>query len=384
MDFRSYRPFCLENWPEKLQHEAKEMLKRNAKVFSKDDMDMGRTNLVKHHIKLTDPVPFKKAYRRIPPQMYDEVKTHLQEMLDLGAIRPSNSPWASVMVLVRKKDGRLRFCIDLRKLNNRTVKDAYSLPRIESILDSLGCAQIFSTLDLKAGYWQVEMAEECKAYTAFTCGPLGFYECDTMPFGATNSPATFQRLMHDCLGELNMNWCIVYLDDIIIFSDTKEEHLKRLEAVFQKLCAAGLKLKPSKCFFFREEIEYLGHVVSGKGISTNPKKIETVSKWPTPKTVYDVRSFLGFVGYYRRFIKNFSRITKPIREVITGLENQSKRAAKKTYIEWSDAADAAFEHLKTMCVSTPILAYPDYHLLYIQTVVLMVWVQCCIRSKMAN
>ena len=352
----------LENWPEKLQHEAKEMLKRNAKVFSKDDMDMGRTNLVKHHIKLTDPVPFKEAYRRIPPQMYDEVKTHLQEMLDLGAIRPSNSPWASAIVLVRKKDGRLRFCIDLRKLNNRTVKDAYSLPRIESILDSLGGAQIFSNLDLKAGYWQVEMAEECKAYTAFTCGPLGFYECDTMPFGATNAPATFQRLMHDCLGELNMNWCIVYLDDIIIFSDTKEEHLKRLEAVFQKLCAAGLKLKSSKCFFFRKEIEYLGHVVSGKGISTNPKKIEAVSKWPTPKTVYDVRSFLGFVGYYRRFIKNFSRITKPIREVITGLENQSKRTAKKIYIEWTDAADTAFEHLKAMCVSTPILAYPDYQL----------------------
>ena len=352
----------LEDWPEKLQQEAKEMLKRNAKVFSKDDMDMGRTNLVKHHIKLTDPVPFKEAYRRIPPQMYDEVKTHLQEMLDLGAIRPSNSPWASAIVLVRKKDGRLRFCIDLRKLNNRTVKDAYSLPRIESILDSLGGAQIFSTLDLKAGYWQVEMAEECKAYTAFTCGPLGFYECDTMPFGATNAPATFQRLMHDCLGELNMNWCIVYLDDIIIFSDTKEEHLKRLEAVFQKLCAAGLKLKPSKCFFFREEIEYLGHVVSGKGISTNPKKIEAVSKWPTPKTVYDIRSFLGFVGYYRRFIKNFSRITKPIREVITGLENQSKRTAKKTYIEWTDAAVTAFELLKAMCVSTPILAYPDYQL----------------------
>ena len=352
----------LKDWPEKLQQDAKDMLKRNAKVFSKDDMDMGRTNLVKHHIKLTDPAPFKEAYRRIPPQMYDEVKAHIQEMLDLGAIRPSNSPWASAIVLVRKKDGRLRFCIDLRRLNNRTVKDAYSLPRIESILDSLGGAQIFSTLDLKAGYWQVEMAEECKAYTAFTCGPLGFYECDTKPFGATNAPATFQRLMHDCLGELNMNWCIVYLDDINIFSDTKEEHIKRLEAVFKKLMAAGLKLKPTKCFFFKDEIEYLGHVVSGKGISTNPKKIEAVTKWPTPKTVYDVRSFLGFVGYYRRFIKNFSKITKPIREVITGLENQSKRAAKKAYIDWSDAANTAFEQLKTMCVSTPILAYPNYQL----------------------
>ena len=136
MDFKSHIDLSgLEDWPEKLQHEAKEMLKRNAKVFSKDDMDMGRTNLVKHHIKLTDPVPFKEAYRRIPPQMYDEVQTHLQEMLDLSARRPSNSPWASAIVLVRKKVGRLRFCIDLRQLNNRTVKDAYSLPKIESILD---------------------------------------------------------------------------------------------------------------------------------------------------------------------------------------------------------------------------------------------------------
>ena len=293
------------------------------------------------------------------------VKAHIQEMLNLGAIRPSNSPWASAIVLVRKKDGRLRFCIDLRRLNNRTVKDAYSFPKIGSILDSLIGAQIFSTLDLKTGYWQVEMAEECKAYTAFTCGPLGFCECDTMPFGATNAPATFQRLMHDCLGDLNMNWCIVYLDNIIIFSDTKGEHLKRLEAVFQKLSAAGLKLKPSKCFFFREEIEYLGHVVSGKGIATNPKKVEAVTKWPTPKTVYDVRSFLGFVGYYRRFINDFSKIAKPIREVITGLENQSKRTAKKTFVEWTEAADSAFEHLKKLCTSTPILAYPDYKLSFL-------------------
>ena len=137
--------------------------------------------------------------------MYDEVKAHIQEMLDLGAIRPSNSPWASAIVLVRNKDGRLRFCIDLRRLNNRTIKDAYSLPKIESIWIS---KQVI-------GKWK--WREECKACRGFTCGPLGFYECDTMPFGAPNAPATFQRLMHDCLGDLNMRWCIVYLDDIIIF-----------------------------------------------------------------------------------------------------------------------------------------------------------------------
>ena len=269
----------LEKWSEDDKNAAIEMIKRNANIFSKNDMDMGRTNLVKHHIELTDPIPFKESYRKNPPQMYDEVKTHIQEMLDLGAIRHSNSPWSSAIVLVRKKDGRLRFCIDLRKLNNRTVKDAYSLPRIETLLDTFLGSTIFTTLDLKAGYWQVEMAEECKAFTAFTCGPLGFYECETMPFGATNAPATFQRLMHNCLGDLNMTWCVVYLDDIIVFSDNPKDHIVRLEAVFKKLASAGLKLKPSKCFFFKEEIDYLGHLVSGKGVGTSPKKIEAVTKW---------------------------------------------------------------------------------------------------------
>ena len=244
----------LEDWPEHLQIEAKEKLKRNAKTFSK--LDMGRTNLVKHHIKLTDPKPFKEACRTIPSQMYDEVKAHIQEMLDLGAIRSSNSSWASTIVLVRKKNGRLRFCIDLRKLNNRTVKDAYNLPKIESILDSILGAKIFSTLDLKAG-WQMEMAEECKAYTAFTCGPLGFYECDIMPFGATNAPATFQRQMHDCLGDLNMRWCIVYLDDIIIYSDTKEEHLKK-RGSFQKTNCCWFETQILKMFFLQRRNRIFG------------------------------------------------------------------------------------------------------------------------------
>ena len=209
------------------------------------------------------------------------------------------------------------------------------------------------------------MAEECKAFTAFTCGPLGFYECKTMPFGATNAPATFQRLMHNCLGALNMTWCVVYLDDIIVFSDNPKDHIVRLEAVLKKLASAGLKLKPSKCFFFKEEIDYLGHLVSGKGVATSPKKIDAVTKWPVPQTVYDVRSFLGFVGYYRRFIRDFSKISKPIREVIIGLENQSKRVAKKTLINWSEAAQSAFEVLKELCVNAPILAFPDYKLPFI-------------------
>ena len=312
----------LEEWSKDLQEEAKNMLRGNASIFSKHDLDMGRTNLVKHSIVLTDPIPFKERYRTIPPQLFSEVKAHLKEMLDLGAIRHSSSPWASAIVLLRKKDGKLRFCIDLRKLNNRTLKDSYSLPGIEHVLDQLLGSTIFTTLDLKSGYWQVEMVEECKPYTAFTCGPLGFYECETMPFGATNAPATFQRLMDNCLGDLNINWCIVYLDDIIIFSQDAASHIERFEAVFKKLAKAGLKLKPSKCEFFKKRIKYLGHIVSEEGVSTGPKKVEAVLNWPVSKTVYDVRAFLGFVGYYRRFIKGFSKAALPLRKLLIGLDSQ--------------------------------------------------------------
>ena len=179
-------------------------------------------------------------------------------MVEVGAIRRSFSPWANAVVLVRKKDGGLRLCIDLRKLNNRTIKDGYALPRIDDTLDCLHGARWFSTLDLKSGYWQVELEEEVKPLTAFTMGPLGFWECERMSFGLTNAPITFQRLMESCLGELNLSWYIIYLDDIIVFSQTPEEHLVRLQAVFDKLKAAGLKLKPSKCELFKKQINYLG------------------------------------------------------------------------------------------------------------------------------
>ena len=189
---------------------------------------------------MTDQTPFKKHYWCIPPHMYNNVRAHIQEMVDVGAIHKLHSPWASTVVLVLKKDGSLRFCIDLRKLNNWTVKDAYSLPHIDETLDSLQGFQWFS-LDLKSGYWQVEMDEGSKPLTAFTVGPFSFYECKRMPFRLTNAPATFQRLMGTCLGDHNLHWCIVYLDDIVIFSKDLASHLERLEAVFLKL------EKPSKC-----------------------------------------------------------------------------------------------------------------------------------------
>ena len=186
--------------------------------------------------------------------MYDDVRAHIQEMLDIGAICKSHSPWASVVVLVCKKNGGLRFCIDLRKLNEWTIKDAYSLPSIDETLDSLQGSKWFSSLDLKSGYWQVEMDEESKPLTAFTVGLLGFYECKRMPFGLTNAPATFQRLMENCLGDLNLHWCIIYLDDIVIFSKDPVSHLERLEVVFRKLEEAGSETEAFKMWAILEEI----------------------------------------------------------------------------------------------------------------------------------
>ena len=212
---------------------------------------MGKTSLVQHEIRLSNNTPFKERYRRIPPHQCEEVRKHLQEMLDIGAIHRSTSPWASPVVLVCKKDGSLQFCINLRKLNNQTIKDAQSLPRIEEPLNCLDGATIFTSLYLQSGYWQVEMTEDSKPLTAFTVGPLGFYKCVWTPLGLTNAPATFQCLMETCLGEIHLKWCIIYLDDIIVFSKTPEEHIERLRGIFEKLAAAGLRLRLSNSKFFK-------------------------------------------------------------------------------------------------------------------------------------
>ena len=177
-----------------------------------------------------------------------------------------------MVILVCKKDGKLQFCIDLRRLNAHTIKDSYSLPRIEDTLDSLNGADWFMALDLKLGYWQVEMDKASKPLIAFTVGPLGFWECDCMSFRLLNSPATFQRLMETCLGDLQLNWYLIYLDDIIEFAKTPKDHLVWLRAIFWKLEEAGLKLKPSKCEFFKKSLTYLGHKISEKGIETDNHK----------------------------------------------------------------------------------------------------------------
>ena len=220
------------------------------------------------------------------------------------------------------------------------------MPRIEESLDCLNGACIFSSLDLKSSYWQVELDDNSIPMTAFMVGPLGFYKCVRMPLGLTNAPATFQQLMESCLGELHLNWCIIDLDNIIIHSRTPDKHIIRLQGVFERLRAAGLKLKPSKCTFFKDCIAYLGHIVSKQGIEVDPKKVEVIKKWPRPKTVTDVRSFhkLGFTNYYRKFMFHYAQIAKPLNELTSG-ENASK---KNKDVEWLPKHQVSFEQLKEL------------------------------------
>ena len=197
---------------------------------------------MKHKIKIDDSKPFKECFRCIRPPLLDEVRQHIDEMLEAGAIRPSNSPWCNAVVLVHKKDGGLHFCIDFRKLNAKTKKDSYLLPCIQETLNSLVGARVFSMLDLKLGFWQIMMDEDSKQYTAFTLGNLGFFKCKRMPFGLCNAPATFQRLMQSCLGELNLTYCLIYLDNVIIYAKN-EEHLDRLRTIFERLRRDNFKVK---------------------------------------------------------------------------------------------------------------------------------------------
>ena len=225
------------------------MLIEHHNIFSLEQNKIGCTDTAEHVIELLDTEPFKERFRHIAPQLVEEVREHIQEMLDRGAIRPSQSPRCNAVVLVWKKDGGLWFCIDFRRLNSRTKKDAYPLPLMQETMESMVGTWFFSTMDLKSGFWQVKMAKDSQQYTAFTVGSMGVYKFLRMPYGLCNAPVTFQRLMQNCLGELNLTYALIYLDDMIVFSRTEEEHLHRLRVVFAHFLEHRLKLKPSKCHF---------------------------------------------------------------------------------------------------------------------------------------
>ena len=345
----------LEAWPQEQAEQARSLYHD---IFSLEKCDMGHTNATKHKIVLKDPdtPPFKEHFCRIPPPQLDEVREHLKLMLDAGVIWPSNSPWCNAVVLVRKKDGSLCFCIDFRKLNSLTVKDSHPLPHICETLESLAGAAHFSTFDMNSGFWQVPMDEESKQYTAFTLGSMGFYKCESMPFGLCNTPPTFQRLMQNCLGELNLTYCLIYLDDVIVFSDMPDEHLWGMH-VFDCLHEHGLKLKPSKCEVFKSEINYLAHHVSRKGVLPSKKNLESIAQCLPPDTYTKEKSFVGLVGHYRCFIKGFAKIAVPLYDLTSG-NNKDK---KSEHVNLSPKACEAFDRLKAACLQAPILSFPDFN-----------------------
>ena len=349
----------LEAWPEDQAGKARSLLKEYHDIFSLEKCDMGHTKVTKHKIVLKDldTPPFKECFRRIPPPQLDEVREHLKLMLDAGVIWPSNSPWCNAVVLVRKKDGSLCFCIDFRKLNSLTVKDSHLLPGICETLESLAGAAHYSTFDMNSGFWQVPMDEESKQYTAFTLGSMGLYECKSMPFGLCNTPPTFQRLMQNCLGELKLTYCLIYLDYVIVFSEMPEEHLRRMHVVFNHLREHGLKLKTSKCDVFKSEINYLVHHVSQKGVLPLKKNLESIAQCPPPDTYTKVKSFVGLVGHYRCFIKGFAKIAAPLYN-LPGSDNKDK---KSEHVNLSTEACEAFNHLKAACLQAAILAFPHFN-----------------------
>ena len=315
----------LDSWAPKLADKAHWLLAKYHDVFSLEPMELGCTHLTEHTIKVTDNTPFKEHFRQIPLPMVEEVRNHLKEMLESGAIRPSQSAWCNAVVLVRKKDSGLCFCIDFQHLNAHTKKDSYPLPQIQEVLESLVGVSHFSCLDLKSGFWQIRMDEVSKQYTAFTVGNLGFFKCNRMPFGVCNVPATFQRLMQNCMGELNFIYCLIYLDDLIVFSWTAEEHLHHLCVVFDCLQEYNLKLKPSKCSLFREEINYLAHKVSKAGIQPSNINVKAIAEYAPLQTYTEIRAFLGLVGHYRCFIKGFAQIAQPLNEHPVG-EGASRKS----------------------------------------------------------
>ena len=267
----------LEGWSKENQAATHALLAEYHDIFSLEPGELGCTNLAKHEIRAVDDEPFKEWFQRIPPPMVDEVWAHVKEMLEAGAIHPSQRPWCNAVILVPKKDGGLHFCIDFHKLNARTKKGSYLLPQIQEAIESLVGAGHFSCLDLKAGFWQIAIDETSKQYTAFTMGNLGFFECEHMAFRLCNTTAMFQRLMQNCLGELNLTYFLIYLDDIIVFLKTEKEHLQCLCIVFSQFWEHNLRLKPTKCKLFWNEISYLAHHVAREG--TWPSK-ENFKLWP--------------------------------------------------------------------------------------------------------
>ena len=322
---------------------------------------LSSTEAIEHKINTINENPIYTKTYRYPEIHKREVNKQVTDTLKQNIIRPSNSPWSSPLWVVPKKsdasgEKKWRVVIDYRKLNEVTVDDKYPIPNIEEILDQLGRSKYFTTLDLASGFHQIPLNDDDSKKTAFTT-PFGHYEYTRMPFGLKNAPATFQRLMNTVLSGLQGLQCFVYLDDIVIHAASIQEHEIKLRKIFDRLRLNNLKLQPDKCEFLRREVVYLGHTISDVGVRPNPDKVQGINSFPIPKSTKDIKSFLGLVGYYRRFIKGFAKIAKPLTILLK--KNQD--------FKWTNKEQEAFEKFKEILSTQPILQYPDFNSEFVLT-----------------
>ena len=341
-----YTKVC-ENLSISERSRVKEMLHTHEAIFSKNEFDIGMTVLTEHAIDVGSHKPVKQPTRRVPAAFAEEEEQLIKQMENQGIIRPSTSPWASPIVLVRKKSGKIRPCVDYRRLNAITIKNAFQLPRVTDCLDAVACATKFSCFDVTSGYNQIPVKESDIPKTAF-CTKYGLYEYTSMPMGLTNSPVTFHRLMELALRGLQWHTCLIYLDDIVVFGSTFDEHLQRVQEVLERIKAAGLKLKPEKCQLFQKEVDFLGHLVSAEGIKPNPHNIEKVKHWPVPKNATEVRRILGLGNYYRRFVQGYSKLVRPLTDL----------TRKGADFIWTSTCQNAFDSLKQALIGSDIMTYP--------------------------
>ncbi|KAG1963495.1 retrotransposable element [Pimephales promelas] len=330
------------------QEQLQRLLGEFMDIFAAREEDCTRTALVQHHIDTGPAAPIRLRPHRLPLAKRQAAEEMIREMAANGIIEPSDSPWAAPMVMVRKKTGAWRPCVDFRRLNAVTRKDSYPLPRIDDALDYVAGSCWFSSLDLRSGYWQVELAAEARPKTAFTIGQ-GLWQFKVMPFGLCNAPATFERLMERVLKDIPRTRCVVYLDDLLVHARDFDQAVHNLREVLTAIRSAGLRLNPAKCNLLTRQTQFLGHVVSESGVATDPTKVAAVRDWPPPTNITELRSFLGLASYYRRFVRDFATIASPLHQ----LTNKGRRFG------WSEDCAVAFRQLKAALIDAPVLAYPD-------------------------
>ena len=319
-------------------------------VFALTNDELGCTNVVEHRIETGDSPPIKIPPRRAGLPKVEIIREEVNAMLDQGIIRPSQSPYSFPVVLVKKKDGSVRVCIDYRKLNDVTIKDAFPIPKIDQSFDALKEAKVFSSMDLASGYWQIPVAPEHCHKTAFVTPDGGLYEYIRMPFGLSNAPGTFQRLMNEVFRDYLYKFILIFLDDVLAYSTNKVDHLEHLRTIFQTLRALNLKLKPKKCKLFQREVVYLSHIIGNGGAKPDPDKVSAVKHWPVPKTVKQIRSFVGFCNYYRRFVRDFAQIARPLTDL-------TKKDAR---FEWNSDCQLSFDRLRVELATAPVMQFPRF------------------------